>query len=56
MTHLFRSSLGRIPGSWTARHKDAARTRYLDAHALTELGFPPAQQRFHLREWLSSKA
>ena len=55
MAHLLNTSIRRIHHNWTARKKSAALTRYLDAHALTELGFPPAQPKFNLRDWLSTK-
>ncbi len=55
MTHLFSATLRRIHGSWTARNNFRALTRYLDAQALTELGFPPAQPKFNLRDWLLPK-
>jgi hypothetical protein len=55
MAHLLNTSIRRIHNTWSARKKFAALTRYLDAHALTELGFPPAQPKFNLRDWFSTK-
>jgi len=55
MVGLLSASLRRIHRDCAARHKFAARTRYLDAHALTELGFPPTQQKSRLCDWLSVK-
>jgi hypothetical protein len=55
MAHLLTAPLRGVHRDWSARRKLAARTRYLDAHALTELGFPPARPKFHLRDWLSPK-
>ena len=55
MTHLLRDAILRAHGKWTARNKFAALKRLLDAQALTELGIPPAQPKFHLWDWLSSK-
>ncbi|WP_159087042.1 hypothetical protein [Loktanella sp. Alg231-35] len=55
MTHLLGDSLRRFRDNWTARKKFAALTRYLDAQALTELGFPPARPKSQLRAWQSTK-
>ena len=55
MAHRPKTALCRIYVRWLARTKSAAITRNLDAHALTELGFPPARPKFRLREWLATK-
>lgn len=55
MTRLLKVAFRRIHGGWTARRMTAALTSELDAHALTELGVPPAQPKFRLRDWLSPR-
>ncbi|MCK8462934.1 hypothetical protein MUY35_03615 [Aliiroseovarius sp. S1339] len=50
MARLLSTSLRRLHRRWTARRKTAARTRYLDGQALSELGVPAAVPKTRLRD------